>query len=93
MECLVDSDRGIYIPQYFAQRLAAQFSNIDLEDIEILESGPDNEFYWESWETVLDNAWMKREGITYRLHQDMDLFLVEESELENLESHNQLLGY
>lgn len=39
------------------------------------------EFYWDTWQTVLDNAILTdpQSGLRFRLHQDGDLFLVPEA--------------
>jgi hypothetical protein len=53
---LIDSCRGIYIPQHFATSFdLSQWKGIDKEAVEIL-SDVDNEFYWEAWDSVLSNA-------------------------------------
>lgn len=52
---LADS-RGDYIPQIFAQRCTTNWKNIEPEDLEILLKGPDEELYWDTWESVMDSA-------------------------------------
>lgn len=77
-ELFADSARGIYIPQFFAETVKREFvNNIDAEDYDILISGPDNEFYWETWEDILDNATINHPelGECY-LFQDGDLWIV-----------------
>lgn len=72
-DLLIDSNRGIYVPQSFATMYDFRlwgFDDLD-EDIALLMKGPDDEFYWEAWETVLNNA--KRtddNGMVWRLNQD-----------------------
>jgi hypothetical protein len=74
VECFLDSARGIYIPQNFAEVIdAADWTGIDGGDLDVLKSGPDHESYWDAWQSVLDHAEAK-DGAT--LHQDGDLFLV-----------------
>lgn len=96
---LLDSHRGVYIPRDFAQdfRFAGPngqegWEGIDPENLEILRKGPDEEFYWEAWENVLNNAFYKNErpikldgvtfpaGVTFRLEQDGDLFMMDDRE-------------
>ena len=73
--CLLDSARGIYIPQAFAEQFSADEWGIGAEEFEILLAGPDNELYWETWDDVLHNAeYIDPKGNKYRLHQDDDLF-------------------
>lgn len=71
-------NRGIYIPQYFAQTINRDLVHgVPEEDWKILESGPDNEYYWEAWDGVLFNAKIKAsnapEGFLY---QDGDLWII-----------------
>ena len=57
MECeidegyiVADSRNGIYCPQVFAERVERfLFPQISKESWDILESGPDNERYWDAW--------------------------------------------
>ena len=74
---LLDSARGQYIPRDFIQGFdLTKFSGISESDIETLQN-PDNEWYWESWESVLNNAEYKHEdGRIFTLHQDGDLWLI-----------------
>jgi hypothetical protein len=39
---------------------------------------PENEGYWEAWDSVLQKARITLSGVTYQLYQDEDLFLVQE---------------
>lgn len=72
-----DASRGWHIPQYFAESVRRDLvQNVTQEDWDILESGPDHEWYWETWESVLDNAAIHHAGIEYFLWQDGDLWLV-----------------
>lgn len=72
--------RGIYLPQDFADSFAdrSQFvSGVSDEDWEILESGPDHEWYWEAWEDVLNSARVKDDkGFLYFVYQDGDCWLI-----------------
>jgi len=88
IEIYADSNRGIYIPQYFAQSIDRELiSNIDVDDLAILESGPEHEHYWETWASILDNAIIKSPdgNFEYSLHQDGDLFLVDYNALSDAE--------
>lgn len=77
---LVDSHHGIYVPQIFAQlEFNHPLEGVSAEDIEILSSGPDSEYYLDTWEAVGSNAVITSdEGTRYRLHQDEDLWLIPE---------------
>lgn len=73
-----DSNRGIYIPQYFAQNVKREFvTGVSAEDYKVLEAGPDGENYWEAWADVLDNAKINdpKQDECY-LHHDGDLWVV-----------------
>ena len=74
---LYDSNRGVYIPQTFAQDCLPENNWHDVpEDVrETLLDGPGNEYYWDAWERVLNNAWWQApNGDKYALHHDGDLW-------------------
>jgi hypothetical protein len=56
-ELLVDSHHGIYTAQLFCKWYAPYITNMEevKEDFDICILGPDNEFYWESWENLINN--------------------------------------
>lgn len=82
----LDSNRGIYIPQHFAELIDPQdWIGLDSEDLEILKSGPDSESYWDAWQSVLDLAETKDGQV---LHQDGDLWLVaKDKAIEDLNAY------
>jgi hypothetical protein len=76
-----DSARGVYIPQFFAEsvnRYTICLWSSWIADLDILCQGPDSESYWDVWCSVLDNLTLTDPdtGVTYRLYQDGDLWLV-----------------
>jgi len=75
-----DGARGIYIPQYFAESIERDLvKGVSDEDWEILEAGPDHEFYWEAWDDVERSAEVVLDGHTYTLTYGEgggDLFLI-----------------
>ena len=95
--CLLDDSRGIYIPQIFAETFvfeeiaqhgAAYWQGVEAEDLETLKKGPDEEFYWEAWDSVAQDAFYVvesggttidgvafPEGTRFHLEQDGDLWL------------------
>jgi hypothetical protein len=83
---LLDSARGIYIPQAFAD--FEKWEGITEEDKETLKAGPDSEFYWDVWETVLNNATFKQDGYTWRLYQDGDLWALCDALMTEEEKRN-----
>lgn len=82
----LDSARGVYIPRDFAEIIDPQdWTGIDPQDLQTLKSGPDSEFYWDAWQSVLDYAESK-DGWT--LHQDGDLWLVQlDKAISDFNSH------
>ena len=74
---LVDSNHGAFIPQVFAEQIDPEQWTISADDYAILLSGPEHEYYWDTWETVLESAeYSDGNGNTYRLYQDSDLFAI-----------------
>lgn len=49
--------------------------DINLEDIDILRAGPEQEYYWEAWETVMNATFTDDYDYQYHLNDDHDLFL------------------
>ena len=73
-ELFLDSNRGVYIPQCFAQAIDVKdWTGIKTEDLDVLRAGPDAEFYWDAWNSVLDSAETLDGKV---LHQDGDLWLI-----------------
>ena len=75
----LDGARGQYIPGDFAQTIKWEYVHgVSLELLESLakENSNDSEFYWEDWETVLNNAKVVFDGVEYTLHHDGDLWLI-----------------
>lgn len=79
-ELYADSARGVYIPQFFAESVKRGcVTGVSAEEWKTLESGPDaeNEWYWEAWESVLNNAKIEHpDGRKGYLWQDGDLWVV-----------------
>lgn len=82
---LVDGHHGQYVPQVFAE----QYNNLmwgmeDFDpDYQTVLKGPDEEFYWECWEAVLNKANFVHPitKVKYVLSpgEDGDLFMVKEN--------------
>lgn len=82
---LLSDSHGIYIPQLFSQGLAkedAEEMSLSWEDVLICQRGPDEEFYWDAWQSILDSAeitepaTLKEEESVWRLIQNGDLWQV-----------------
>jgi hypothetical protein len=77
MKLLMSDNRGVYIPQHFAEQYGSEWTNIRPEDLEIIMTGPHREEYWDAWSAVCDNAaYTDSHGNMWNLHQDGDLWAV-----------------
>jgi hypothetical protein len=73
-ELFLDSARGVYIPRDFAASIdPADWIGVSTDELDILRAGPDDESYWDAWQSVLDYAETKDGRV---LHQDGDLWFV-----------------
>ncbi len=76
IEIILSDRNGIYIPKIFSEE-CRNWSGISIEDLDLLEKGPEEEYYWETWDTVLNDAFhVDKEGNHWRLYQDGDLFAI-----------------
>jgi hypothetical protein len=77
-ELFADGNRGIYIPQYFAESVRRErVRNVEPEEWEILEAGPDHELYSDVWNDVEQNAVLDHPTLgECVLVQDQDLWIV-----------------
>ena len=74
---LINSARGIYIPQAFAEKCDMSAWHVSQADAEILLAGPEHGLYWDAWIRVEDSAYYTaHDGRTFTLYQDGDLFAV-----------------
>ena len=73
-----DSNRGVYIPQHFAEAICRDLvEGVSDDDWRILEAGPDCEEYWDAWSDVESNAIVRgKDGKAYTLYQDGDLWRI-----------------
>lgn len=83
---LLSDARGVYLPRDAAETLDwLQFPDVKAEDLDVLRAGPDAEFYWDAWQSVLDNAETKDGDV---LHQDGDLWLIrKDAAIEDLNAY------
>lgn len=85
-----DSSSGCYIPQRFAAEIMPQYlTGISQDDLNEL-ADPENEWYWDTWEQVLNNARVvdHSTGQTYHLHHDGDLWLLDWDNMTREEKEN-----
>ena len=75
-ELLVDSRHGHYVPQVFAETVRRDLfgETISADDFAIISAGPDADFYWDAWDSILNSAETK-DGVS--LWQDGDLWAVD----------------
>lgn len=75
-----DSARGVYIPQHFAESINRDcLSDVTESDMATIAEGPDTEYYWDAWDSVLDSAVVTDvHGKRWTLYQDGDLWLLPE---------------
>lgn len=72
-----DSASGRYIPQRFAAEIMPQFlCGVSQDELNEL-ADPDSEYYWDTWDRVLNNARVVIDGQTFILHHDGDLWLLD----------------
>ena len=81
MKLIADNHYGIYIPQYVAESGVLSEGGIDAESIDILKMGPDHEWYWETWDSVLNNFRTENGEILY-IGECGDIFLALPEEVE-----------
>lgn len=86
--CLVPSADGVYVPKSFVECYDYRYWGVSEEDAKILLEGPEHELYWEAWHDVLGSASYEKDGVTYTLYQDGDLFAVAMDELTDEEYKN-----
>lgn len=71
---------GVYIPQLWCDgmdKADAERIGVSWDDVETCLAGPDTEWYWDAWQSILDSASMvDQHGIQWTLHQDGDLWEV-----------------
>lgn len=76
----LEDTRGIYIPQAFAKSFRDRekdVAGVSPESWATLEVGPEDEWYWDIWDSVRDNAIVTDEhGNKYTVYQEGHCWLV-----------------
>jgi len=74
-ELLISDRNGVYIPQIFFNNFDFKQWGLSKDDYLDLDC-PEGDYYWDTWNDLLDNAQMldKNSGNFYMLEQDGDLF-------------------
>ena len=89
IECIVDSLHGVFVPMVFAQTVnRALLSGVSEETLDYLakKESVKDDWFWEEWDSVLNNARIAHNGKIYHLHQDGDLFVIDWDNLTEDES-------
>jgi hypothetical protein len=78
---LVDESRGQYLPQSFYDNYRDALTESDRESLRaILKERdewvwePRSDTFWQSWDTIIDNAVITLNGKEYKLYHDNDLW-------------------
>lgn len=73
---LLSDSRGVYIPRDFVNNFDLDKWHVK-EDYQDVLSSLDNEWYWDVWDEVLNNAYFVDDsGNKWVLHQDGDLWAI-----------------
>ena len=73
---LLSDSRGVYIPRDFVNNFDLDNWHVK-EDYQDVLSSSDNEYYWDMWGQVLNNAYyIDEQGNRWLLHQDGDLWAI-----------------
>ena len=89
VECIVNGAHGVYVPRVFAQTVnRGAMSGVSVETLEYLakDESVEDDWFWEEWDSVLNNARITHNGKIYHLHQDGDLFAIDWDNLAEDES-------
>lgn len=77
IELLFSDNLGVYVPRYFARGFDPAAWNIAEDDSDwlTLMDGPDGEWYWDAWDSIISRAvHVDPKGNRWYLWQDGDLF-------------------
>jgi hypothetical protein len=80
-QLLLCDSHGIYIPKLWSWGISEEDCedySVSWEDVKLCQSGPDEEFYWEAWQSICDSASWEENGSMWRLLQNGDLWAVKE---------------
>lgn len=67
------------------KKFTFDWSEVSEESVQTLLKGCDEEFYWESWEDVLDNLKIEIDGEKYHMIQNKDVWLIPDECMDELE--------
>jgi len=91
VELLITDAMGVYIPQAFCAGLTEKDIELQTEDVKKCisslakqDSVDAYQYYWEDWETILNDYRCRDSICEYSLHQNGDLWLVNDTYLHSL---------
>jgi len=71
---------GVYIPQLWCSDIdqaQAEAIGANWQDVQTCQAGPDTDWYWEAWDSILDSVQVTDEnGVRWTLFQNGDLWEV-----------------
>jgi hypothetical protein len=78
-QLLLSDSHGRYIPQLYCEGISkteAKELSLDWWAVETCQHGPEEELYWEAWQSICDSASWEENGSEWRLLQNGDLWAV-----------------
>lgn len=78
VEILLSDARGIYIPKNFVEDFDLEKWHLDPDSWEVQTclAGPGPFDYFDAWDEILCKAYYEKDGNTWELYQDGDLFAI-----------------
>lgn len=77
MFCIIDGNKGVYIPRIFAQRYGQYcVKGLNEGDLKILLAGPEHMEYFEVWDDVVHQIQFLFDGELCELYENGDLFAI-----------------
>jgi hypothetical protein len=73
-QLLLSDARGVYIPRDFAEGFDLTAWHIDFDVSALFDL--EGDFYWDTWERVLNNAYLIEGEYRFTLHHDGDLWAI-----------------
>jgi hypothetical protein len=78
-QLLLSDSHGVYIPQLYCSDISeddCEDFSVKWEDVQICQRGPEEELYWEAWQSICDSAEWEENLEMWRLLQNGDLWAV-----------------
>jgi hypothetical protein len=78
-QLLIGDSHGIYIPQLYCSDISkddCEALSVCWEDVKTCQSGPDEELYWDAWQSICDSASWEESGEQWLLLQNGDLWAI-----------------